>query len=480
MDNNYGSRIGKNSIIYMIKTVVGLLLPLITYPYVMRILSVESMGAINFANSIISYFSLLAMLGINTFAIRNGAKYRSSRSDFTKFASEIFTINLITTVFSYILFIMLFTLNTKWHDYSELLFIFSVSIPLTTLGVEWVYTIYEDYVYITVRSLLFQLISVVFLFLFVKTGKDVMQYAIYTVLATSGSNILNFIRVKKYVQLKFIFTERMKQYIKPILVLFASSVAASIYLNSDITILGYLRGDNDVGMYNSAVKLYTVSKTVLTAVVTVSMPTLSFLVGSHKDEEYHRAFDKLFQTIFFVSVPAALGLSVVSYNIIVLFAGSSYYFAGLYLKVLALALIPSTIGSFMASGCLVLFGKETKILQASIAGALVNIVLNMIFIPEYGTVVATITTLIAEILTTCMHLYNSRNILNYKNSFNSMVKTLVSAIVMYLLCLIVVDMISNSVLALFVTIGIGMMVYLVLSLLLKNKSIYTLLGLVKR
>ena len=92
MDNNYGSRIGKNSIIYMIKTVVGLLLPLITYPYVMRILSVESMGAINFANSIISYFSLLAMLGINTFAIRNGAKYRSSRSDFTKFASEIFTI----------------------------------------------------------------------------------------------------------------------------------------------------------------------------------------------------------------------------------------------------------------------------------------------------------------------------------------------------------------------------------------------------
>lgn len=461
--------LGINSIIYSIKTIIGLVVPLITYPYITRILEIETIGKVNFSSSIISYFSLIAGLGIYTFAVREGAKIRNNQEEINLFASEVFTLNILTTIIAYILFIIMLIVNDKWHDYIKILLIISVSIPLTTLGVDWIFTIYEEYAYITIRTVFVQILSVIFLFIFVKTDSDIYWYAIYTVFVGTGSNIFNFIRSKKYLKLHICINKNMLQYFKPILFLFASSIATQIYLNSDITILGYIASDKEVGLYNCAVKVYNILKTVLLSLSTVSVPRLAYLIGNSAQEEYDNTFTHIFNLIFYLAIPCSFGLAVVSNDVIVIFAGSKYYISGTYLKILCFSCPFSVLGSFLASGCLVLFDKENRIFISSIIGAILNIGLNIFLIPRFGSIIASITTLISEIVTVIIHLINIKTIYKIRGVFISSCKSLISGVLMMITCIFIHNILNFLIFKCFLTILTGMIVYFICSIALKNQ-----------
>ena len=186
----------KNAILNGIRNGLNLLFPLITFPYVSRVLQVEKLGEYNFANSVISYFVLLAGLGISSYAVREGAKLREDKDKFNFFTSSVFTINVLSTVISYICLFGCLWILESLHKYSMLILVFSIQIIFITIGVEWVYSIYEEYLYITLRGILFKILSIIFLFIFVKTEEDVIAYAGITVFASVGSNLLNFINLK--------------------------------------------------------------------------------------------------------------------------------------------------------------------------------------------------------------------------------------------------------------------------------------------
>lgn len=228
-----------NALLNGFRTILNLLFPLITFPYVSRILSVNDIGKYNFSNSIVTYFLLIAALGIDKYAIREGTKYRDNRKRFSKFASDLFSLNVISTLFSYLLLAVFLVLSVKAYDYHTCILILSIQIFFTTLGTEWIYSIYEEYTYITVRSIIFKLISIALLFIFVRREGDYLAYTIITVIASVGANILNFVNARKFCDIKLHFKGvNWKSMVVPVLIIFASNVAIQIYVNADITMLG--------------------------------------------------------------------------------------------------------------------------------------------------------------------------------------------------------------------------------------------------
>ena len=188
--------LGVNAFLNGLRSVLNLLFPLVTFPYVSRVLSVSGIGIYNFANTYISYFLLIAGLGIATYAVREGAKYREEKDKISKCASQIFSLNMIATIIAYLLLFASLIIFKNLHNYISCILIFSLQILFTTLGTEWIYTIYEDYTYITIRSIVFKMISIVLLFLLVRRPEDYLIYAAITVFSAVGSNLLNFIHAR--------------------------------------------------------------------------------------------------------------------------------------------------------------------------------------------------------------------------------------------------------------------------------------------
>ena len=182
--------LGVNAFLNGLRSVLNLFFPLITFPYVSRVLSVSGIGIYNFSNTYISYFVLIAGLGIATYAVREGAKYRENNTKINDFASQIFSLNIISTIIAYLLLLMSLIVFKNLNRYVSCILIFSLQILFTTLGTEWVYTIYEDYAYITIRSIIFKIISIILLFLLVRKPKDYLIYAAITVFSAVGSNLL--------------------------------------------------------------------------------------------------------------------------------------------------------------------------------------------------------------------------------------------------------------------------------------------------
>ena len=207
-----------NAVLNVIKTISSIVFPLITFPYISRVLTVESIGAYNFGVSIVNYFILLAGLGISTYAIREGTQYRDDNKKMEKFSSEIFTINMISTIVAYILLVCCVLFVPKIHSYAVIIIVLGIEILFTTLGVNWLCNIYEDFLYITLRTIAFQTISLLALFIFVKETQDLLKYIIIVVFASSGANLLNFFYIRKrYV--KFGLVSSITKHIKPIMII---------------------------------------------------------------------------------------------------------------------------------------------------------------------------------------------------------------------------------------------------------------------
>ena len=155
-----------NSVVNLIKTILGIIFPLITFPYASRVLGATGIGKVDYANSISNYFILFASLGIATYTIREGAKVRDDKKKLDQLVTEIFVINSISTVVAYICLFICSSLPV-FKNYQELILLNGTIMIFDLIGVNWLFNIFEDYIYITVRTLAFQIISLVLLFVFV-------------------------------------------------------------------------------------------------------------------------------------------------------------------------------------------------------------------------------------------------------------------------------------------------------------------------
>lgn len=475
--------LGLNAFVNGLRSILNLFFPLVTFPYVSRVLSVSGIGIYNFSNTYINYFILIAGLGITTYAVREGAKYRDTQKKINTFASQVFTINMIATLVAYILLFITLVVFKNLHSYITCILIFSLQILFTTLGTEWIYIIFEDYSYITIRSIVFKIISIVLLFILVRKPEDYLIYATITVLAAVGSNLLNFIHAKNFVKIKLVNHTNWKVHLKPILIIFASSIAVTIYVSSDTTILGLLKDDYAVGIYSTSVKIYQIAQGLLSGLLTVTIPRLAFLWGKKRIREYNYVLSKVLNSLGLLVLPASIGLIMLSREVILVIASEKYLPAVSTLQIISWAIIFS-IFSWIFSDCVLIPAKREKIvLRNTIVTAIENIILNFAFIPFMSYDGAALSTVFAEFTVMLMNGISCKDIIKpilfRKDTIKNFFESIIGCLGIVLICFLCFLDFNSLILRIIFSVTFSVIIYGAILVFLQNKIALSLLERVK-
>lgn len=387
---------------------VSIIFPLITFPYISRVLKADNIGIYNFGHSIIEYFILLASFGISAYAIRNGSSIRDDKEKLSVFASKMFTLNIITTVISTGLLIGILFLPTKLQNYSYIILIHAVTLIMNPFILDWFYSIFEDFTYITVRNIAVKIISLILIFLFVRKETDVFLYTWIVSLSNAVAYGFNFVHSRKYLKLKVTRNCEFANNIKVLWIFFANSLASTIYLNSDKTLLGLLCDDRTVGIYSVAANIYYITKKLVNAGVLAIIPRMSYYAANQEDA-FKNLTEKILRIVIFIGMPLSAGLMILSNEAVLLISGDGYEGADVALLILSFSLIFAIVSNVFANGILLSFRKEKLVVRCTAISAVANLVLNLFMIPLWKHNGAAITTLIAEIIMLSMSVYYSRN-----------------------------------------------------------------------
>ena len=463
-----------NMALNAIKSLMGIIFPLISFPYVAKTLNVVDLGQYNFASSVIGYFALFAQLGISSYAVREGAGIRDNKEKLKKFCEEIFSINMLATVGVYIVFFICLLAVPKFHGYTALLLTFSVQIIFTTIGTEWIFGIYEDYLFLTIRSIVVQMLSIVFLFVFVRKQGDVIPYAVVTVMANVGANVVNCVCAQKKIRFGLRKSLNLKHHLKPILIIFSTALACTIYVNSDVTVLGFICSDYNVGLYSVSTKIYTVLKTVATSTLMVAIPRLSYYIANNMQSEYNKQLKTILQTVIVLIAPVTVGVIMLRREVILLLADESYMGAIESLVILCAALPVCVLATFVGQCILMPFKEEKIIFKATMISAAVNLILNLILIPFFAQNAAAFTTLLAEGTALIIQAYYARKYVKLSGIFKTIRNTALGSIAIVICCVLLsgVHLFAVRILA---DIVISAITYLVILMLLKEEGIVFLL-----
>lgn len=386
-----------NFVMNFILKMSAFIFPIITFPYVSRILSPDGIGQVSFATSVISYFQMFASLGIPTYGLRACAKVRDNKEELSRIVHELAIINLVTTVIVYIVFFLSLFIVDNFREQKLLLMVTSVNIIFSIFGFEWLYSALEQYKYITMRSLLFKVLSVVALFVFVHNKGDYIIYAMISVFSGVGSNICNLINLRKIIYLKKQKSYSFKMHIKPILVLFAMSVAGSIYTNLDMVMLGFMSNSTEVGYYTAAVKMKNILLSMIVSLGGVMLPRLSYYIQNGKKSEFLNMSGKAFNVILYTAIPVTLYFSIFAGECIDFLSGVQFAPAIPSMQIIMPTVIFIGLTNMMGYQILVPTNRESLVLLSVIVGAVIDIILNAILIPLYGSVGASLGTLFAEL-----------------------------------------------------------------------------------
>lgn len=398
-----------NFLMNVMLTMSSFVFPLITFPYISRILLPIGTGKVSFATSIVTYFSMFAQLGIPTYGIRACARVRDSREKLTRTAQELLGINLIMSVISYVvLFILLFTVP-KFRAEKNLYVILSFTIILTAIGMEWLYKALEQYTYITIRSVIFKFMALIAMFLLVHKQKDYVVYGGITIFAASASNVLNLLNAHKYIDLKPIGNYNFKRHMKPILIFFAMSCATTIYTNLDTVMLGFMSTDTDVGYYNAAVKIKVILVSIVTSLGTVLLPRASYYIQQGKLDEFRRITKKALNFVILLAMPLMLYFIYYAKEGIYFLSGNAYSGSIVPMQVIMPTLLLIGITNILGIQILVPMGREKVVLYSEIAGAIVDIIVNALLIPKYASTGAAIGTLVAEFAVLVVQYWSLKN-----------------------------------------------------------------------
>ena len=463
-----------NSLLSVIQKTCNILFPLLVFPYLSHVLGPDGFGKHSFANSINCYFLLAAMLGIQTYAVREGARVRDNKEQMNRFVSEIFSINLLSLVLTGVVFAGFMLWHPRFIENRQLLLILCLILPCTVFGRDYINTIYEDYAYITIRYIIIQILGIAAIFLFVRTESDYVIYTVIYMVTTSAGYLVNFFYTRKYVSFRITPHMNMKRHLKPIMILFCGQIATTIYLQSDVTMLGVYKDDAVVGIYSVAAKIYGLSKSVINAITAAIIPRLVFYLGKKDEEGFLHMSNRLAEYLLLFTIPAMTGICVLSEPVLYIVGGEKYLTGSATLKILSVALLFAVMSGFYCNAIMIPRRKEKEYLYITIVSAALNIGLNFVVIPRYGMVGAALTTLLSEILVMVLAILRTRNEIQIKMSFRHIGSILVGSGAIAVVCYFANRFVTNYYLSFILAFVTSIMVYIPVLYLLGNAIVLSI------
>lgn len=420
----------KNIFYNSIRVGSNLVFPLVTFPYVTRIMGPESLGLFNYITAIAGYFTLFASLGFPIYGIREVAQSKDDPEKLQSTTNAIFTANAIACLLVYATYFVTSVFLAHSVPDFWLYFVLGLSVLLSCISFDWFYQGVEDFKYITIRSIVIKVISIVCLFIFVRSQDDILPYAILTIAGTCGNNILNLIRLKKYVKLGFSLKDCWK-HTKGASVLFLGTIAVSLYTNLNSVMVGALGTMAAVAYFTTGNKLVQMLMTVLGAITSSIIPRMAYLVGKGNEEESTQLQRKTLNLLLYVSIPMVFGIIALARPLVMLFGGKEFMPAIPVMQILSALLVIITLSGFLGNQVLIPMHKEKYGNYCVGGGAITNLSLNFFLIPRMGEVGVAIAVVMAEIVVTAMHFYFAYRYTKLKWMDFIPVKCLVASVAMF-------------------------------------------------
>ena len=380
-----GQSIKNNFLLNLSTTITGLLFPLITFPYASRILMADGIGQVQFFQSIIDYVSLCTALGIPLYAVREIARIRDNKELRSRTTIEILLLHAILTLVGYIVVFILAKTVAKIEIDASLFFLLSTTLFFNTIGVAWFYQAIEDFKYITLRSLFVRILSLVALFIFVKTKQDLFYYAGILVIGTVGNNIFNFFRLRKYIKLSKGEFKRLNllRHLIPALKIFILNLVISIYVNLDSVMLGFLKNEESVGYYAAATRLTKAILGIVSSLGAVLLPRFSNMITNGQKEEFQLLANKAASFTIALSLPMSVGLIFMAAPIIHIFCGNGFEPSILTLKLVAPIVLFIGLSGIIGMQILYPQGREKYVIISTMVGACINLLIMILLGRKY-------------------------------------------------------------------------------------------------
>ena len=462
-----------NFIMNFILTVSNFLFPLITFPYVSRVLLPEGTGKVAFALSIVSYFTIFASFGVATYGIRAVAQVRDDKDRLSKTMHELLFINIISMTIVYVALAIAILVVPKFAMEKELFWVTSLFILFTIIGIEWLYKGLEKYQYITIRTIIFKIASLFLVFLFVKEKSDYIIFAFISIFAIVGSGVLNLINSRKLINYTLYSEYEFKKHLKPMFVLFLTSMAIAIYTSLDEGLLGLLSSPEQVGYYNAAVRVKGILFTLITSLGVVLLPRLSYYVENHMETEFHEALAKSTNFIIVIAASVVIFFTLFAKETILILAGENYVASIIPLQIVVWALILSAITNILGIQILLPLKKDKQLLFSVLCAATVDVIANFLLVPKLAAVGTALSVIAAELSVLIVQIIILRQYIKILFSGLQLHKIIIALLIAIACALFVREIVVNtSTLIIFLcSSSVFFLAYFIILLLLKEKFI---------
>lgn len=461
-----------NIVLNMFYQVLSVITPLITAPYVSRVLQAKGVGINSYTSSLLTFFTLFAALGTASYGKKVIAGLRNDIYAYSKAFWEIELITIITTIICLICW-MIFSL---WYTkYSCYMLVLSFTLLATLFDISWLYGGLEKFQYTVAVNSICKIASVVCIFCFVKKKNDVMIYTAIMSLSTLLGSASMWLFLPKFIRKTYIEWTSVRQHFKSTAVYFGPAIATSIYTVLDKTLIGIITENNlENGYYEQATKIINIIKSVcFDAVNGVVIARASFLYSQHDKEQLIKIRDSIYHLVSFMSVGACFGIIGVSRKFVPVFFGDGYTPVVTLLNVLAIVVVIISISSVANTMYYVAGGNVKKATTLILIGAVTNLILNLILISKLKSLGAVIATLIAESVITVLFINGTEGFIRWKNIGKIYHKKIISGCIM-LIWLVFVDKIMESC-KMYALLGMevisGGVIYLVILYILRDQSI---------
>ena len=453
----------KNILYQLLYQVLTLITPLLTAPYISRILGAEKLGIYSYTLSIVNYFTMIAYLGVSNYGCKKIAAVYSLGVKKTQATFwSIYAVQLISSLFSVITYFVYFLCFVS--NYKTIYLIQGIAIFSVLIDVNWFFLGTEQFPIIATRNSIIKIITIISIFALVNSDKDLAIYALIMVLGTFLNNFITFFFLLKEINFQHInFKTALEQHFKGNIALFIPTIATLVYHTMDKTMLGLLSDYNNVGYYYSADKVINIPLGLITTLGMVIMPRMSNLISQGNSYEEGSLLSKSFELTLFLSSIMSFGIAAVSKEFVPLFFGDGFEPCIFLIRLFAPILVIKSLSSFIQMQYMIPNNLERKYTIATFCGAAINLLLNFILIRFCGAIGATIGTLGAEVTVLCVEIVLVRNKINIRFLFFGNIVYIFNALITF----VVISLSSlyiqgNNLIKLFMEIVIGVIIYLLL------------------
>ena len=465
----------KNYLYNLSYQILTIILPIITVPYVTRIFTSEDLGNYGFYNSIVSYFSLFAMLGIGLY----GTKQIAAASDVSSTFWNIYAIQLIASLISIFVYVIVILCIPTMSEIIPL--ILFISLFSKIIDISWLFAGKEDFKKITLRNTVVKVVGVISIFTFIKNSEDLYLYILLIVVFDFLGQLVMWVPAKKFIKRPSFNMKIMKKNLHPIVLLFLPQVAISLYVVLDRTLLGLLGSYSDVGIYEQGQKLTSIIYKIVSSLGVVMLPRVANLLSERRDKEAQNMVKFSFILYNLIIFPMMFGLIAVNEVFVELFLGKDFQDVKyvLYITTINIMLVGWT--NILGHQVLVVRNKNKEFMLSTTIPAFVSVAVNIAVIPFFGYIGASITAVIVELLAFTIQWYYCRNIINKNLLFNKdLVKIICSSLVMLgavMLCKMTLGL--DGIIGLIIYLAVGGISYLGMIFLLKTVNIREMKAMLK-